>query len=72
VNLLLNSQLDFDYLDYEAISVETVHNGRFQIIGEGFSCQVLPETRIIPHSSMIRPVSFPSGRDEPTTERPDK
>jgi len=47
---LLAGQLDFDYLDDQAIAESVVKEGKFHINGEAFSCLVLPETRIIPLS----------------------
>ena len=48
---LLASQIDFDYMDDQALSAATLQNGKFLINGEAFSCLVLPETKIIPLST---------------------
>ena len=45
---LLANQLDFDYLDDQALLESSVKDGKILLQGEAFSCLVLPETRIIP------------------------
>lgn len=55
---LLASQIDFDYMDDQALSEATLHNGKFRIKGEAFSCLVLPETKIIPLSTYKTISSF--------------
>jgi hypothetical protein len=58
---LLAGQLDFDYLDDQAISEAKLKNGEMNIQGESFSCLVLPETRIIPLSTYRKMADFVSG-----------
>lgn len=58
---LLARQVDFDYMDDQAITEAAVQKGKFQINGEAFSCLVLPETRIIPLSTYQKIEGFISG-----------
>lgn len=58
---LLAGQIDFDYIDDEAISESTLQNGNLQVAGENFKCLVLSETSIIPLSSYQKIADFVSG-----------
>jgi len=45
---LLSNQLDFDFIDDQAIIESKIKKGTMQLIGEKFSILILPETSIIP------------------------
>jgi hypothetical protein len=57
---LLASQLDFDYMDDQALSEATLQNGKLLINGEAFSCLVLPETTVIPLATYKKIAAFVS------------
>ena len=55
---LLANQIDFDYMDDQALSEATLQNGKLLMNGEAFSCLILPESKIIPLSTYKKIAGF--------------
>jgi len=53
-NHLLRSQLDFDYLDDQAILEAKLGDGRLNVKGEGFRCVVLAGAHVMPAQTLAK------------------
>jgi hypothetical protein len=55
---LLREQIDFDYLDEDALSAATVREGVLQVGEESFSCLLLPPTTAISQAAFEKIQTF--------------